>query len=366
MDHLSPSQKEEFVEKLLRWYERHQRPLPWRNTQDPYRIWVAEVMLQQTQVATVRRYYERFLKEFPTVRALAAAPLDRVLKAWEGLGYYARARHLHRAAQIVVRRFRGAIPADKQKLLRLPGIGRYTAAAILSIAFGRDEVVLDGNVRRVLARAAHLEADPRRSRVERRMERWLKGLLPPGRAGAFNQALMELGATICTPRSPRCLLCPIGRFCEARRLGHQDLLPVRALPRRRPHYEVAVGIIWKEGKVLIAQRPLEGLLGGLWEFPGGKRRPDEPLIECLKREVREELGIEIEVLKPLMTVRHGYTHFRVTLHAFECRWQGGEPQALGCRAWAWVRPHALTRYAFPRANRAILEALSASSRLDPD
>ncbi|OGF53271.1 MAG: A/G-specific adenine glycosylase [Candidatus Fraserbacteria bacterium RBG_16_55_9] len=347
-----------FVQNLLNWYEANRRTLPWRKTKDSYRIWVAETMLQQTRVAAAKRYYERFIEEFPTVESLAQASLDRVLKVWEGLGYYARARNLHCAAQIVTQEHNGVLPKDKRELLSLPGIGRYTVGAILSIAFGQDEPVLDGNIRRVLCRVFHVTENPRLRRVERRLELLLVRLLPKGHAGTFNQALMELGATICTPRVPRCAVCPVEELCVAKRLGVQSELPVSAPRRALPHHEVAVGVIWKGDRLLVAQRPPEGLLGGLWEFPGGKRKPDETLEECLLREVHEELGIIIHVKRHLTTVQHGYSHFRVTLHAFECNWRRGKPQTLGCSDWAWVRINQLGHYAFPRANQKIMEALT--------
>ncbi len=365
MTRLAPSQKKQFVEQLLAWYKKHQRKLPWRTTRDPYSIWVAEIMLQQTRISQAVRYYERFLEKFPTVEHLARAPLDQVLKIWEGLGYYARARHLHQAAQIVLRNFQGKIPERKGDLLQLPGIGKYTAGALLSIAFGQDEIVLDGNVRRVLCRVFGVLEDPRRPHVERSLERALRILLPRAQAGIFNQALMELGGRICLPKAPNCPLCPIENLCEAKRLGWQNQLPVRSSRRPRPHYRAAIGLIWKDGRLLIAQRPPEGLLGGLWEFPGGKRQPNETLEECLRREIREGLGIEIEIRKRLTTLAHEYSHFRVTLHAFECSWRSGRPRPLLHRAWAWVTLAQLEDFAFPRAHQKLIKMLPAREGLDP-
>ncbi len=322
-------------------------------------------MLQQTRVATAKRYYQRFIKEFPTVRRLAQAPLNRVLKTWEGLGYYARARNLHRAAHVVTNQHDGVIPSSQPELMELPGIGRYTAGAILSMAFGQDRIALDGNVRRVLCRVSCVMKNPRLRHVESRLETLLKGLLPMGRAGTFNQALMELGARICLPKVPCCTVCPVRTLCHANRLGMQDRLPVKAAHRALPQHEVAIGLIWKDGRLLIAQRPPEGLLGGLWEFPGGKRKPNETLEECVQREVREELGIAIDVKRHLTSVRHAYSHFRVMLHAFECIWRQGTPRALRCTNWAWVEISDLARYAFPRANQKIIEALQASGSKSP-
>lgn len=340
-------------EALLSWYGRHQRDLPWRTTQDPYRILVSEVMLQQTQVERVRQYYQRFLKEFPTLESLARASLDDVLKAWEGLGYYARARHLHQAAQIILRDYGGKIPQDYKTLLRLPGIGRYTAGALLSIAFGQDEPVVDANVRRVLSRLFAL----RHVQTQKKLEELARVLLPPGRAGLFNQALMDLGATICVSREPRCLICPLAQLCAARRLGIQNELPMRPKPRVKPHYDVAVGIIWKGEKILITKRPDTGLLGGLWEFPGGKRQPSESLEDCVRREIFEEVGVRVRDLRHFITVQHGYSHFRVTLHVFQGNYAGGRPCCHECVDWAWVNPKDLRKYAFPSANQKIIQKL---------
>ncbi len=310
-------------------------------------------MLQQTQVERVRQYYERFLRRFPTLEELARASLDKVLKAWEGLGYYARARNLHRAAQIVLRDYNGEIPKDREKLLKLPGIGRYTASAILSIAFGKDAPVVDANVRRVLSRLFAL----RQHQTHKHLEELAQALLPAGRAGLFNQALMDLGATICVSRKPKCLICPLVKLCEARRLGIQNELPMRPKAHVKPHYDVAVGIIWRGDKILITKRPDEGLLGGLWEFPGGKRQPNESLQDCVRREILEEVNVRVRDLKHFMTVRHGYSHFRVTLHVFEGLYAGGQPRCRGCTAWAWISPKDLRKYPFPSANQRIIARL---------
>jgi len=353
MNELSP----EIAEALLRWYAANRRDLPWRRRRDPYAIWIAEVMLQQTRVETAIPYYERFLARFPTLNALAAAPLEEVLKAWEGLGYYARARHLHRAARILVEQFGGAFPRTLQEWRRLPGVGPYIAAAVLSIAFGEDLPALDGNAVRVLTRLFAIEADPRRPDGRRRLEALAARLLPPGRAGEFNQALMDLGATLCTPRAPRCPECPLQRFCQAFRQGNPEAFPTRPPRRSLPHYDVTAGVIQEGDRVLIAQRPPEGMLGGLWEFPGGKVEPGEGLEECLKRELREELGIEVEVLGPMMTIRHAYTHMRITLHVFRCRRIEGDPRPIGCADVRWVRIAELDRYPFPNTDRRIVERL---------
>ncbi len=348
-----------FAVHLLAWYEANQRDLPWRrDASDPYRVWIAEILLQQTQVVTAIPYYERFLARFPNVRALASARLDDVLKAWEGAGYYARARNLQRAAQEIVARFDGTIPSTVTELRALPGIGRYTAGAIASIAFHREAAAVDGNAMRVLCRVFAIRHAPRRARTQTELWQLAESLLPRGRAGEFNQALMELGATVCAPRQPACDVCPLARACAARRLGLQAKLPAKTAQRQLPHHHVAIGVIWKGKRLLIARRRDNQLLGGLWEFPGGHRKRGETLAACVAREVREELGIEIAVGEEWATRRHAYSHFRITLHAFDCRWVRGRPRALGCAAWRWVVPDELTQYAFPAANRQLIAKLT--------
>ena len=361
MNKSSPPSPQAIASRLLAWPGRGQRPFPWRQNRDPYVVWISETMLQQTQIATVIPYLERWLERFPNVETLAAAPLEEVLKMWEGLGYYARARNLHRAAQIIVRQHGGRIPADRDALLALPGIGPYTAGAILSLAYGQDEPVVDGNVRRVLCRVFGVDEDPRRPRVERRLWELARDIIVSGRARDINEALMDLGREICTPRGPACDRCPLADVCVAHATGREEELPVRAAKRRVPHYTVTAGVIWNErGEILLAQRPLDGLLGGLWEFPGGKVEPGETLEACLKRELREELDIEVEVGRPVGVVEHAYSHFRITLHAFHCRHVAGEPRALGVADWRWVRLEDIRAYPLSRADIKILELLEAT------
>ena len=318
-------------------------------------------MLQQTRVEQMRGYFERFVAAFPTLQALAEAPEEAVLKAWEGLGYYARARNLQAAAKKVMAELDGQLPRTPEQLLELPGIGPYTAAAVSSIAFDGDHPVLDGNVTRVLCRLLLVEEDPRRAAVKTRLIAAGERLLARGRAGDFNQAMMELGARVCTPSRPRCGDCPLEEFCAAlSELDDPACLPVKGTRKKRPHYEVTAGLIWKEGRLLIARRPAGGMLGGLWEFPGGKREKGESCADCLRREIREELDFDIDVGDHLVSVDHGYSHFTITLHAFEARWAGGEPRAVGCDDWRWVGPEQLGDYAMPRADRRVLERLAGS------
>ena len=345
-------------QQLLDWYEKHRRDLPWRHTQDPYAIWVAEIMLQQTRVETVLAYFERFMSRFPTLQAVAEAPLDDILKAWEGLGYYARARNLHKAARQVVHELNGHLPPTPAALLHLPGVGQYTAAAIASIAFGYDAVALDGNLRRVLCRIFAIDDDPGRPNTQRWLGKLALAMLPPGRAADFNQALMDLGAAVCTPTTPRCLLCPITMRCQAHQEGIQNELPICATRAKRPHRDVTAGVIWDgNGHLLITQRPLDSMLGGLWEFPGGKRRPREALPECLHREIVEELAMEIQIRELLCTIEHAFTHFQMTLYAYDCLWLENQPQCLGCKDLRWVTLDQLDAFAFPVADQKIIAFL---------
>ncbi len=299
--------------KLLRWFEKKGRDLPWRRTQDPYAIWISEVMLQQTQVATAIPYYEKFLRAFPTVRDLARADLSRVLKVWEGLGYYSRARNLHRAAQMVLRHFGGEIPGTLDDLLNLPGIGRSTAGAILSIAFNKKFPILDGNVKRVLSR---LFVTTR----ENFLWEIAESLIPEGEARSFNQALMDLGATLCTPMTPKCQSCPLRSACKAKASGNPERYPPRRAKKKIPHVHAVAGVIQKDGKVLLRQRPPSGLLGGLWEFPNWKAEEESrSSLLKLKNRVRKELEVDVRIEEPLGVFKHTFSHFKLTLHVYRCK-----------------------------------------------
>ncbi len=351
-------QVERLQNSLLRWTKCHLRPLPWRtDRRDAYKTWVSEVMLQQTRAEAAAPYFERWLERFPDVGSLAAASLDEVLKAWEGLGYYSRARNLHAAAKVVVSEHGGSVPKTRRDLERLPGIGRYTAGAILSIAHGQDEPVLDGNVRRVLSRLLAIEQTTEAEQDNLLWEAAAR-LLPAGRAGDFNEGLMELGATVCTPRSPACTACPWPDFCIARAEGRQEAFPPKRPRKKIPHYHVTAAVIRDgTGCFLVAQRPPTEMLGGLWEFPGGKVEPDESLQECLRREIAEELGVRIAVGERVAVVKHAYSHFKITLHAFFAQIADGTPQAIGCADWRWIRMEEADALAFSAADLRILAAL---------
>jgi A/G-specific adenine glycosylase len=357
---MSPdSESAAWTRPLLCWFARHRRPMPWRNTPTPYKVWISEIMLQQTQVAVVIPYFDRFLRRFPTVRALAAADEQAVLKAWEGLGYYARARNLHRAARDIVARRGGRVPDDPEGLRALPGVGVYTAAAIASISAGARMPAIDGNVLRVFARFY----GSRRNIALPHTQRWLERRLTPVVArvdpSRFNQACMELGALVCRPRNPDCDRCPLRRLCRARARGLQARLPVRSRPGKGPHYDVTAAVVRRrDGRILIAQRPSGHMLGGLWEFPGGKPEAGETLEAALRREIEEETGLLITVGEALGSFPHAFSHFRITLHAFACRPRRGRARAREHAALRWVRPTELNTFPFPAADRRIAALLA--------
>ena len=352
-------------EVLLAWWAEQGRcGIPWKlltdgmppgpeQDLDPYSIWIAEVMLQQTQLAVALPYWTRWMAAFPTVDALAAASLEKVRLQWQGLGYYARARRLHEAAQLLVGR---PWPRSFEEWMALPGIGRTTAGGILSSAFNAPSPILDGNVKRVLAR---LTAHPRPpARDDALFWSWSEALLDPLRPRDTNQALMDLGATLCTPRSPSCERCPWQLHCAAYASGDPCRWPVTDAPKSLPFQVIGVGVVLNAaGEVLIDQRLEEGLLGGMWEFPGGKQELGETIETCIVRELKEELGIAVTVGEELITVDHAYSHKKLRFVVHLCSWVSGEPQPLASQQVRWVRPEDLANYPFPAANTKIIAAL---------
>ncbi len=346
-----------FSNLLLEWYKENARNLPWRRTTDPYQIWVSEIMLQQTRVETVIPYYQRWMDRFPTLKDLAQAGQDEMLSCWEGLGYYRRANNLHQAVKEVVSNYGGNLPTDPEILQQLPGIGRYTAGAISSIAFNQPAPVLDGNVRRVFTRYFNISTPLGTTESEKELWKIAEELIYPEDPGTFNQALMELGALVCMARNPLCQKCPLEVDCAARLLGIQELRPVRKAKSPLPHYQVTAAVCLTNNRVLLAKRPLKGLLGGMWEYPGGKQEEGETLEETLNREILEELSAEIDLGELLGIYMHAYTHYKLTLHAFQCRLKTKNLVLNYHTDAAWVKISSLADYPMGKIDRQISQLL---------
>lgn len=315
-------------------------------------------MLQQTRVDQATPYYLRFMERFPTIQALAEASRGDVLKAWEGLGYYRRAIHAHETAKEIAGIHKGLFPDSFEGLLALRGIGPYTAAAVASLAYGLDHAVLDGNVIRVMTRVFALDEDSDKPATRKKLQSTLDNLLPRGKAAAFNESIMELGALVCTPANPGCGQCPLRAICRARKAGNPEHFPVRRKKKAIPHRHVGAGVIIdRRGRILLARRKDDAMLGGLWEFPGGGVEKGESIEDCIRRELHEELGVETRAGPHLITVRHAFSHFTMDLHAHWVRIDAGKPRAIGCSELAWVRPAEIENYALPRADQKIRDAV---------
>lgn len=346
-----------WVKSLLKWFNSEQRYMPWRENSSPYKTWISEMMLQQTQVATVIPYFDRFIAIFPTVYDLASADEQHVLKLWEGLGYYSRARNLHKAAKVIVQDFNGDLPEDYDVLQTLPGIGPYCAAAISSIAYAHPVPVVDGNVLRVFTRFWGIFDDIVNNSVKKMLFHKLEHYIQTVNPADFNQAIMECGALLCTPKSPNCSNCPLSSDCFAYNYDKVTELPVKSKKKPVPHYTIAVGVVYYHEKVLIGQRKKDQMLGGLWEFPGGKQEHNEPLEDTVKRELFEECNISVKVNDCIKVVKHAYSHFKITLHAFSCQYESGDIQAKSAEQLRWVSINDLNLYPFPKANKAFLDLI---------
>ncbi|NWG07348.1 MAG: A/G-specific adenine glycosylase [Chloroflexi bacterium] len=352
--YLAPLDMRRISSRLLNWYRQNGRILPWRGHADPYAVWVSEIMLQQTRVETVLPYFEKWMRQFPTVQALANASEQEVLNAWEGLGYYSRARNFHKAAKIVAEKYNGALPRDLDELGKLPGIGRYTVGALASIVFGMDEPALDGNLKRVYARLFDVRETVDSSEGERILWRLARENLPKGEAADFNQALMDLGALICLPRNPRCLLCPVMEECKARKNGTQEIRPVKKAKSETPSYVHAAAVVMKRGRVLLARRPSKGLLAGMWEFPNVRvdGDPAGALTKAMKTAYNLRLRVKRET-DPIGMFRHAYTHFKVTVHVFDCELIS----AVMGEDLTWIPLKDLDEYPMGRVDRQIAETI---------
>jgi A/G-specific adenine glycosylase len=344
--------------RLLAWFDANRRDLPWRRSRDPYPIWVSEVMLQQTQVATVIPYFERFLRRFPTFGDLAAADEKDVLLLWEGLGYYRRARDLHKAARRLAAEHAGEIPNDPKRLQDLPGFGRYTCNAVLSQAFDRRLPILEANSQRVLARLLGCEDDPRQGRTRTYLWEKAEQLLPKRRVGDFNQAMMELGALVCTPTSPRCSTCPLATCCEAKASGTQDRIPPRRRQSDVTEVNEAAIIVWKKNRVLLVLRPAAGQWAGLWEFPRGPIRTGESPKRAALRWLRKSTNIEGAVPRELTTLRHGITRYRITLKCFDAEFASGRFRSSFYVRGRWLKPAELANYPVSAPQRRLVKTLA--------
>ncbi len=345
---------------LLRWYTKNKRDLPWRRTADPYRIWVSEIMLQQTQVAQVIPYYERFLSRFSTIHALAAAHEDDVLKIWEGLGYYRRARFMHSAARLIVKNYNGRIPDDYDSLMSLPGFGPYTCGSVLSIAFNLPYPAVDGNVLRLISRLFRIESDITRSTTKQKVEDIVGQLFPKGRASDFSQALMEIGSLICTPSQPKCHECPCRKICRAfLEMPNPAVLPVKPKKPARHRISISAAIIKKGNKVLVAKRSAHVILGNLWEFPGGRIERNETSQEACVREIKQKTGLRVRPISLFDTVKHQYSHYGIVIDFFLCRCGAGSVKGKRLR---WVKIDELEQLAFSKVHKQIAVRLMAEYR----
>jgi A/G-specific adenine glycosylase len=347
----------------MHWYQAHHRQLPWRDSIDPYRIWVSEVMLQQTQVKTVVPYFHKFLTAFPTLKDLADADPGRVLKLWEGLGYYARARNLHKAARQLVSLSDSRILDRFSDFKALPGVGDYIASAVLSIAFGKAHAVVDGNVKRVLSRLFCLDAPVNHSSAHGTFKPVAEALLDRTDPGGFNQAVMELGALICTPASPDCTACPLKDLCCAQTESRIKEFPVRLARKKTPCFHISTGIVIKNNKLLITQRNPDGLLGGLWEFPGGKVEKNETAKDACIREIKQETGLTVRVSSFLTRIKHAYTHFKIEMDVFYCDYISGDVALNGPVDYQWICLQEIDGFAFPGANLKFIELLDQNPAL---
>jgi len=312
-------------------------------------------MLQQTKVNTVIPYYNRWLVEFPSIEAVAKANTDSVLKMWEGLGYYARARNFHSACIIIMNKFCGRVPENYQDFISLPGVGPYVAGAVMSIAYNVTIPAIDSNAYRVVSRIKSICLPFNGCKHE--IAEFLSGHIPSDRPGDFNQALMDFGREICTFKNPLCGSCPIQENCSSVINNAVSKYPFRAKQVKKPHYRVAVGIVWHKNKILISRRKESGLLGGLWEFPGGKVKKGESAENCIIREINEELGVDVMPVSFLKQIKHVYSHFSITLDAFRCNYVAGDPSPIGCSDWKWINLEEIPQFPFPRASHKLFNFL---------
>ncbi len=346
---------------LLIWFAENQRDLPWRRTYDPYQIWISEIMLQQTQMDRVALFFVRWMKEFPDLASLATSSEHKVLKCWEGLGYYSRARNILKAAKLLIADHQGQIPASRKLLQRLPGIGPYTAGAIASISFNRDVPVVDANIERIFARLFNIDLIPKSPAAKKLNWQKAEELLPAGEARNFNQALMELGALVCRPKQPNCSFCPVAAHCLALQY---DLIPERPIPKKNTKtipINMATGVLLHKGLIFIQQRLADDVWGALWEFPGGRMEEGETAEETVIREYLEETELVVRVDSKITTTIHHYTRYKITLHCFivSLEQSDSDPVLHAAQEFHWLPFEQINQYAFPAGHRKLIQFMKA-------
>ena len=343
---------------LLAWFSENKRALPWRSNRTAWNTLLSEVMLQQTRVDQALPYFYKFITRFPTLRDFSEANQDEILFLWEGLGYYSRARNLHKTTQLIQQNFKGEIPSEYDQLLTIKGIGPYTAAAIASQVFNKPVAVVDGNVIRVLTRLHGIFDDVTKAATKKTIQQLAQEFLDVNQPGEFNEAIMELGAKVCKPRNPDCGHCPLSTACFATKAVKSDEIPYKPKKAKVPHHHIGIGVVFRnDGKLLVAKRPDEVMLGGLWEFPGGKQEANETIEQTIHREFEEEIGIQLKLIKPYNPIKHAYSHFKITLHAYEAFYLSGEARAKASSEIKWIEPIELKALAFPKANRKLIDQL---------
>ena len=351
------SANKNFTQKVISWYIKNKRPLPFRKSKDPYKIWLSEIMLQQTQVKTVLPYYKKWIKKFPTLKTVSLSNIDSLLKIWEGLGYYRRCINFHKASKIVIDNYNGIIPDKKKEFLALPGVGEYTASAVLSIAFSKPYPVLDGNVKRVISRILGIK---KLSKFNiRKINKFLERSICKSRPGEFNQGLMEIGALICRPINPKCDECPLSEYCYALRMGYPGNFPAKSIKKSRPKYDVVVAIIWRDNKFYIQKRETHKMLGGLWEFPGGIVNEGENPKIVLRHKVFKECGTDIKIIKKVGIVHHAFSHFTIRLCGYFCIEKKLPIKESTNRMWIYKKN--IKDYTFPKANHKLFMQLKTKN-----
>ena len=341
--------------ELSKWYSTQNHDFPWRENNTPYSIWISEIMLQQTQTLTATPYFLTWMKKFPTVNSVAIADIDDLLKSWEGLGYYQRAHNILSSAQSIMNQHNGFFPKKYDELIELKGIGDYTASAIMSIAYNKPYPAIDGNLKRVIARLYGV--NDLKNIIKKSKER-VADLMTNQSPSIINQSLMDLGREICKPKKPKCADCPVKKFCIAFNNQLINKFSIKTKTKKIPTFDVSVGLIIKNNHILISKRKKNGLLGGLWELPGGKLIKNENFIDCLNRELKEELDITIKIIKTIGTIKHQYSHFKINMRGFKCKIKSGTPKPLASDSIKWINFNEIKNYAFPKATLKLFDIIN--------